>query len=113
MAADAQVFERYLDSHPGAIQLWLGGHTHTTPDDTYGGKSHIEQKWGAWFLNVGAVSAYHNGRNPVAPMSRLITFSEGSNQVRVQCYLHTSQFAPQGWYPKAERTLALAKAFHW
>ena len=36
-------------------------------------------------------------------MSRLFTFTEGSDQVRVQCYLHTSQYRPQGWYEKAER----------
>jgi len=109
---DAQAFEEYLNSHPGAIQMWLGGHTHTNPDDTYGGKSHIEQKWGVWFLNVAALTKYHVSATTV-PMSRLITFAEGSNEVRVQCYMHTSQFAPQGWYPKAERTLTLHKAFHW
>ena len=31
---DAQAFERYLAAHPGAVQLWFGGHTHTNPDDT-------------------------------------------------------------------------------
>jgi hypothetical protein len=107
-----QAFEKYLDSHRGAIQMWLGGHTHSNPDDTYGGKSHIEEKWGAYFLNVGAVTQYHV-KDTTIPMSRLITFAEGSNEVRVQCYLHTSQYAPQGWYPPAERTLKLAKAFHW
>ena len=29
-------------------------------------------------------------------MSRLLTFEDGSDEVRVQCYLHTSQYAPQG-----------------
>jgi hypothetical protein len=29
----------------------------------------------------------------------------------VQCYLHTSDWAPQGLYAKAERSLKLAKAF--
>jgi hypothetical protein len=29
----AQAFESYLAAHPGAIDLWLGGHTHTHPDD--------------------------------------------------------------------------------
>ena len=106
---DAQAFEKYLEAHPGAIQMWIGGHTHTNPDDNYGGKSHIEQKWGVHFLNVSALSQYH-GRNNM-PMSRLLTFEEGSNQVRVQCYLHTSQYAPQGWYPKVEKTLKLSRAF--
>jgi hypothetical protein len=75
--------------------MWLGGHTHTNPDDTYGGKSHIEQKWGVWFLNVGALTQYHVLATTV-PMGRLITFAEESNEVRVQYYMHTSQFASQG-----------------
>jgi hypothetical protein len=29
-------------------------------------------------------------------MSRLLTFTEGSDEVQVQCYLHTSIYAPQG-----------------
>ncbi len=38
---DAQAFERYLAARPGAIDLWLGGHTHTHPDDRHGGRSHV------------------------------------------------------------------------
>lgn len=109
---DAQAFEKYLESHPGAVQMWLGGHTHTNPDDTYGGKSHVEQKWGTYFLNVAALTQYHMGITTL-PMSRLLTFVEGSNQVRVQCYLHTSQYAPQGWYPSVEIVLQLPKPFYW
>ena len=37
-------------------------------------------------------------------MSRLLTFEDGSDEVLVQCYLHTSQYAPQGWYGPSERT---------
>ena len=33
-----------LGGNPGAVDIWLGGHTH--PDDTYGGKAHVETKWG-------------------------------------------------------------------
>jgi hypothetical protein len=29
----------------------------------------------------------------------------------VQCYLHTSDHAPQGWYAPAERTIQLGKPF--
>jgi hypothetical protein len=94
---DAQAFEKYLEAHPGAIAMWLGGHTHTNPDDTYGGKSHIESKWGVHFINVSALSKYHGRTN--VPMSRLLTFS--GDRVTIQCYLHTSDYAPQGWYPKA------------
>ena len=103
---DAQAFERYLETHPGAIALWLGGHTHTNPDDTYGGKSHVETKWGVHFVNVSALSAYHGPEN--IPMSRLLTFQ--GNQLRIECYLHTAQYAPQGWYRKAERKVQLSKS---
>jgi hypothetical protein len=44
-------------------------------------------------------------------MSRLFTFTEGSNEVRVQCYLHTDQYANQGWYTPSERTLQLRHNF--
>jgi hypothetical protein len=105
---DAQAFEKYLEAHPGAIAMWLGGHTHTNPDDRHGNKSHIETKWGVHFVNACALTKYHVPAH-TTPMSRLLTFR--SNQVRVQCYLHTAQFAPQGWYSKGERSLKLEKAF--
>ena len=44
-------------------------------------------------------------------MSRLLTFTEGSDDVLVQCYLHTTHYAPQGWYAPAERTIRLGKPF--
>jgi hypothetical protein len=107
---DAQAFEKYLAEHPGAIDLWIGGHTHSHPDDRAGGRSHIERKWGATFINCCPLSRYHAGKMGV-PMSRLLTFTEGSAEARVQCYLHTSQHAPQGWYPKAEKSVTLGKPF--
>jgi len=108
--SDAQAFEQYLADHPGAIDIWLGGHTHTHPDDTYGGKSHIEQKWGSWFVNAACLSRHHGSLN--VPKSRLLTFTEGSATVRVQCYMHTSEFLPQGWYTAAEKTVVLNRPFH-
>ena len=106
---DAQAFEKYLAEHPGAIDMWIGGHTHTNPDDTYGGRSHIEQKWGVTFINVAALSRYHGHKN--IAMSRLLTFTEGVAEVNVKCYLHMSDFAPQGWYGRAERTVPLRVPF--
>ena len=106
---DAQAFESYLAEHPGAIDFWLGGHTHTHPDDDYGGRSHIERKWGVNFINVSALTCCHG--KTCMPMSRLLTFTPGSREARVQCYLHTSQHAPEGWYQKAERTVPLSKPF--
>ena len=107
---DAQAFENYLAAHRNAIDIWFGGHTHTAPDDRKGGRSHIERKWEANFINCAALSRYHASKTTL-PMSRLLTFIDGSDQVRVQCYLHTSQHAPQGWYAKAERTIRLSKPF--
>lgn len=106
---DAQAFERYLEAHPGAIDLWLGGHTHTHPDDTCGNKSHIETKWGTHFVNAACLSRYHGTLN--VPKSRLLTFTEGSCDVRIQCYMHTDEFLPQGWYAAAERTVTLGRPF--
>ena len=110
---NARAFEGYLSDHPGAIDLWLGGHTHTRPDDTTGGRSHVEKKWGTNFVNCAALTLYHGRREHLSPMSRLFTFTDGSKQVRVQCYLHTDHFAKRGWYDKAERTIELGKPFRW
>lgn len=109
---DSQSFENFLQENPGAVDMWFGGHTHTNPDDIYGGRSHIEKKWGTHFLNVGALTRYHVKRT-VTPMSRFLTFTEGSDEVLVQCYMHTDQYAPQGWYSKAERILKLSRPFNY
>ncbi|MFH1918874.1 MAG: metallophosphoesterase [Planctomycetota bacterium] len=105
---DAQAFEGYLAAHPGAIDLWIGGHSHTDPDDCSGGRSHVERKWDVTFINTAALTRHHGGK---VPMSRLLTFTEGSRRVCVQCYLHTSEHAPRGFYAKAERTIEVGKPF--
>ncbi|MDZ4849160.1 MAG: metallophosphoesterase [Pirellulaceae bacterium] len=107
----AMAFEKYLEAHPGAIDLWFGGHTHTNPDDHFNGRTHIEHKWGATFINCCCLTRFHVAGNS-RPLSRLLTFTEGSAEVRVQCYLHTNTHASQGWYPKAERVIELGKPFH-
>lgn len=107
---DAQRFEAYLEAHPGAVDLWLGGHTHTHPDDRAGGKSHLEKRWGGTtFLNVAALTRHHVKLS--VPMSRLLTFTPGSDELRVQCFLHTDHYAPKGWYAPAERVVKLSRAF--
>ena len=107
---DAHVFEQYLAAHPGAIDLWLGGHTHAKPDDRVSRRSHVERKWNVHFVNIAALTRFHGAKHSM-PMSRLLTFTEGSRRVRIQCYLHTSEYAPQGWYDKAECTVELGKPF--
>jgi len=108
-------FRKWIDpmgEHPGAIDTWLGGHTHTHPDDRTGGRSHIERKWDVTFINAAALTRHHvNVEAFSVPMSRLLTFTEGRKQVRVQCYLHTSDYAPQGWYNRAERILRMTKPY--
>ena len=44
-----------------------------------------------------------------APRSWLLTFADGSDEFTTQCYLHTSDYAPQGWYPKFDRVIKLSK----
>ncbi len=109
---DAEAFEKYLKANPGATDFWIGGHTHTYPDDKFGGKSHIEKKWGVHFLNVAALSRYHIYKNDM-PMSRVLTFTQGSRNVRVRCYLHTGEYKPQGWYEEKDRILTINKKFKW
>lgn len=107
---DSGAFERFLAEHPGRVVLWIGGHTHTHPDDNYGGKTHLEQRWGTWFLNAASLSRYHMPITTL-PVSRLLSFTPGSRDLRIQCYLHTSQYAAQGWYPRAEKTITLKTEF--
>ena len=108
---DAQAFEEYLSNAEGAIDVWLGAHTHLSPARTTGGRSFLEEKWGAYFINAAALSRYHNPLI-VPPSSRLLTFTDGSDKVRVQYYLHTNDFYYQGWYEDAEATLTLSKPFY-
>jgi hypothetical protein len=106
----AQKFEAYLEKHQGAVDIWLGGHTHTFPDDVVGGRSHVERKWGTSFVNCAQLSKYHSFVT-CPPMSRHFTFTAGSRLVRVRLYLHDDSYAAQGWYAPAERVLELSKPF--
>jgi hypothetical protein len=108
---DSGAFENVLSAAPTAVELWLGAHTHTNPDDTYGGKSHIERRWGTTFINVSGLTRYHTRPENTIPRSWLLTFTDGSDQLIAQCYLHGDEYAPQGWYPKVERVIKLSKAF--
>ncbi len=96
---DSGAFESVLEAVPGRSDLWLGGHTHTAPDDTFGGKSHIEKRWGTVFINAAGLTKYQTAPGTGMPRSWLLTFTEGSDKVTVECYLHGNEYAPQGWYP--------------
>ena len=108
---DSGAFENFLGAVPGRVDLWLGAHTHARPDDTYGNKSHFEQRWGTTFLNVAGLTRYMGAPENCVPRSWQLTFTEGSNAVSARCYLHSNDYAPQGWNPKADRTFQLSKPF--
>jgi hypothetical protein len=106
---DSGVFESFLKNNKEAVDVWLGGHTHTHPDDNYGNKTHVEKKWGTNFINAACVSRHHGSTN--VPMSRLMNFENGSSKVKVKCYMHTDEFMSQGWYDKAEKVIDLSTPF--
>lgn len=89
--ADAQVFEGFLDEFHkehgrGAIDLWVGGHTHVHgPLDDWGEKTISERRWGVGFLQVAALTRHHGGS---IPLSRLISFTDASNEFSADVYLH-------------------------
>jgi len=108
---DSGAFESTLAAAPSSISIWLGAHTHTNPDDTYGGKSHVEQRWGTSFINVAGLTRYHGPPQNNVPRSWLLTFTEGSDEVTAQCYLHADEYAPQGWYTKVSQVIKLSRPF--
>ena len=83
---DAQWFENYLAEHPGATDIWIGGHTHPHyPEMIEGGKGPIMQKWGAVFLNCAGLTASHG---PAFPMSRVLTIDTWDRTVQIALFLH-------------------------
>jgi hypothetical protein len=111
---DSAAFENFLAKTPSHVDLWLGAHTHTNPDDTYGGKSHIERRWNTTFLNAAGLTQYHGRADDIqhrVPRSWLLTFTDGSDEVTARCYLHDNNYAPQGWHVKSDRTIKLSMPF--
>ena len=113
---DAHVFEDFLEAFHkkngrAAIDLWIGGHTHVKgPDDHFGAKTITETRWGVGFLQVAALTKHHAGSHS---LSRLLTFTDGSNQIESNVYLHESNYQnnPVGWYAPAAKTLSLRHPF--
>ncbi len=108
-----RVFEDFLDdfhkrNRRGAIDFWIGGHTHVKgPDDNFGGKTISESRWGVTFLQAAALTRHHSGSHP---LSRLVTFSDGSKKAKMQTYLHEAKYKrnPVGFYVPAEITLLIS-----
>ena len=94
---DSNKIDEFLkDKQSPKIDIWLGAHTHTHPDDIINGRSHIEKKYDVNFVNVAGLTKYHGKKS--VPMSRLFTFEEGSKKIKVSCFLHTSDYSEKGWY---------------
>jgi hypothetical protein len=108
---DSRAFEEVLAKTPSGNAIWLDAHTHTKPDDTHGGKSHIEQRWGTTFINVAGLTQHHGPAENQVPRSWLLTFTAGSDEVKAQRYLHGNSYAPQGWYDKVSRVIKLSTPF--
>jgi hypothetical protein len=113
---DAHVFEDFLDHFhkehgQGAIDFWIAGHTHVkNPDDVWGEKTISERRWGVGFLQVAALTRYHGGS---VPLSRRLTFTDGSDRAKVDLYLHEAWYDgnPIGWYDPASTTFSLRHKF--
>jgi hypothetical protein len=111
---DSAAFESLLAKTASHVDLWLGAHTHTNPDDTFGGKSHIERRWNTTFINAAGLTRYHGRPDDLqnrVPRSWLLTFTDGSDEVTAHCYLHGNEFAPQGWYTKGDKVIRLSMPF--
>jgi hypothetical protein len=110
-------FKKYLEEHPGAIDLWLHGHTHgeTNPDYVdQEGRGSIVEKDGVIFVNVGAVTTAHQPAD--VPYSRLLGFTDGTAEVRIRTFLHRDWDTEKGvkykgFYLGAERIFTLKKYF--
>jgi hypothetical protein len=107
-------FRQYLDAHPGAIDLWIYGHTHAglDPDSTYNGRSLIEQVDGVTFVNLLAVSRFH-GAN-IAAFSKTFDFLDGLAELPIKTYRHYNGWSGDvGFYAPAEEDITLSRAFSW
>ena len=63
------------------------------------------------FVNFAGLTRFHGPLENRVPRSWLFTFTEGSDEVTAQCYLHGDNYAPQGWYPKVSAVIKLSKPF--
>lgn len=105
---DSGKFESHLSANPGAVDLWLGGHSHDNPDGQKGGKTSFEQAHGGTtFMNICPLTR-HVVPNHAIPHSWLLTFTDGSDELLARCYMHTDEYRPRGWYDAAERRIKLS-----
>lgn len=106
-------FKKYLEEHPGAVDLWLFGHTHRdlTPESTHDGRGLVETVHQTHFVNAGALTREHAG--PTVPFSRLLEFVPGSKDVRLRTYLHEEGWEDRdrGFYEPTAQSLEVRTEF--
>ncbi|MCH8332186.1 MAG: metallophosphoesterase, partial [Bacteroidetes bacterium] len=96
----------YLRNNHGAIDMWIGGHTHIrTPDAVYNDKTYAEEKFGVMFINASSLARFN------ISTSRLLSFFKGSNVARLNMYLHTPYKGVRDWYKPAKRLIKLKHPF--
>src|SRR5258708_23239400 len=76
---DSGAFENFLGAAPGRVDLWLGGHTHTKPDGTYGGQSHTEPPRGTTLINTAELTRDMGGPEKIGPRRWLLSFTDGAH----------------------------------
>ncbi len=104
-------FEKWLTDNPGKVDFWLGGHTHTNPDDCHGDKSHIETvHGGVTFVNVSALTRWFVAHH-AKPHSRLFTFTDGSDEAVIDCFMHSDEYRQTGFYPEKRCQIKLTKPY--
>lgn len=81
-------YRDYLRTHPGAISIWLHGHSHwgLSPDSAFKGRGMATEVSGVLFLNLGALTTKH--APPEVAFSRFLEFKAGSSHVIIKTWLH-------------------------
>lgn len=74
----------WMNNNSGKIFMWCGSHTHFKVGETYAGRGDYILKHGTHFLNVGALSRYHAGKDALC---RLMLFQDGSNELNIFQYV--------------------------
>jgi len=105
-------FKTYLEANNGAIDFWLFGHSHRFlyPGKSFNSRSDVETKHGVNFVNLGGLTKYHAGLDAV--FSRYFLFNNGSDQVKMKTYVHSTDWTePEGFYDAVEQTFTVSQNF--
>lgn len=97
-------FIQYLEEHPGAIAMWIHGHTHTgfVPGQEFWGNRDIVIKHDVVFMNAGAITSGH--APPEVPYSHIVQYFKDDGRLVITPYLHDvwEQTHPAGLYEKGQ-----------